>query len=200
MATSPFQQQVNRNYTSGFVGEIAHDGPMRLKPGRIASATGNTVGRVFGYSGDAPATGVTLAAFSPQVVVGGAVFYGVLSIPKHYALFGTSQGPLAASYNLPEGTDAEFADMAILHGELFNETTAVKAVSYGDSLAYVSTATTAAQNPQGLPLGAIVSVPAGADAPAGFTPIPNSRVINPISLAASGANPVSGVTKIQLTQ
>lgn len=197
-----FQNHVNRNYTSGFAGSLSNDGPLRVKAGRIASATGNTVSRAFGYEGEAPATGTTLAAFSPLVAVGGTTFFGVLVHPKHYALYGTVQGgPLDASYDLPQGAEAEFADMALLHAEIFNLAAAASTVSFGDPLGYVSTATTATQNPNGLPVGALVSYPAGTAVPDGITPIPNSRVVLPVDLAASAPGAViSTVTKIQLTQ
>nr|DAP64225.1 MAG TPA: hypothetical protein [Caudoviricetes sp.] len=205
-----FQQKVNRSYTSGFAGEISRDGPLRGKVARIVSETigtdpaksTNRVSRVFGYKGEQGLQGQTLSARVPEVVVGGASFFGVLFHPKHSVLNGTvSGGPLAASYDLPKGYEAEFADMAFLHAEIFNETTAAKDVNYGDTLAYVSTATTAAQNPLALPLGAIVSVPAGAQVPDGFSVLPNSKVINPIKgLAASAAGAViSTVTEIQMT-
>jgi hypothetical protein len=197
-----FQQTVNRNYTSGFAGEVAHDGPLRAKPGRIASDGPNTISRAFGFSDDQPATGTTLAAFAPEVIVGGKNFYGVLVHPKHYALFGTAQGgPLAASYDLPKGTNAEFADMAILHAELFNAGTATSAITFGWSVAYVPSDISAADNPNKLPIGALVAFdPAGA-APAGLVVIPNARVINSLQLAGSSpTSQISGVTKIQLTQ
>ncbi|QOV06230.1 hypothetical protein CPT_Maja_010 [Burkholderia phage Maja] len=206
-----FQQKVYRSYTSGFAGEISRDGPLRAKPGRIVSetigtdpaASTNRISRVFGWAGEQGVQGQTLSANCPEVIVGGSNFYGVLFHPKHYVLNGTvAGGSLAASYDLPKGYEGEFADMAMLHAELFNETTAAKDINYGDLLAYVSDKTTAAQNPQKLPLGAIVSYAPGAQVPDGFTPIPNGRVINPIkALAASGPTAVvSTVTQIQLTQ
>ncbi|ABL96849.1 hypothetical protein BcepF1.118 [Burkholderia phage BcepF1] len=206
-----FQQKINRSYTSGFAGEVSRDGPLRAKPARIVSETigtdpaksTNRISRVFGWFGEQGIQGKTLSANCPEVIVGGAKFYGVLFHPKHYVLNGTvAGGSLAASYDLPKGYEGEFADMAIMHAELFNETTAAKDIGYGDALAYVSDATTAAQNPNALPLGAIVSYPAGGAVPDGLTPIPNARVINPIAAVAASAPGavVSVVTQIQLTQ
>lgn len=204
-----FQSSVNRNFTSGFPGEFAKDGPHRLKPARIASDTlgtdagksTNRIARAFGYAGEGDLTGQTFAMQNPEVVVGGPIFYGLLAHPKHYALYGVVGDTLGASYDLPKGVNAEFADMAVLFIELFNETTAAKPVSYGDGIAYVSNSTTSAQNPLGLPLGALVSFPAGSSAPAGFTVIPNARVINQSTLVASAAGSlVSSFTIGQLTQ
>lgn len=204
-----FQSTVNRNYTTGFPGEFAKDGPHRLKPARIASATlgtdpgasTNRVSRAFGFSADGAETGTTFGSFNEQVVVGGANFFGLLAHPKHYALSGVVGNTLGASFDLPQGVNAEFADMAVLFIELFNDTTAAKAVAFGDGLAYVSSDITTAQNPLALPYGALVSVPKGGTVADGFVLIPNARIINPVSLVASAAGSlVSSYTIGQLTQ
>ncbi|USN16336.1 hypothetical protein PLUTO_00200 [Luteibacter phage vB_LflM-Pluto] len=215
-----FQSKVNRQYTTGFPGELWKDGPTRAKPGRIASASvgadpaasTNRISRAFGFTADVPASGsqsnpnyATRAAIEGSVSVGGPVFYGILGHPKHYALFGSVAGSLSPSMDLPQGSEAEFFDMATgLIVELFNETTAVKAVAFGDQLAYAANTITALENPQVLPYGALISVPAGDAAPDGFVLIPNARIVNPISLAAStaggGAGLIAGYTVVQLTQ
>lgn len=205
-----FQSKVNRNYTTGYPGEIVRDGPVRAKPGRIASlsvgtdpgASTNRVSRAFGWSADTPTTGITLAAMSPQVVVGGTPFYGIMGHPKHYVLQGTTAGgTLAPTLDLPLGYEAEFFDMVIMVAELFNETTAAKTMNYGDGVAYVPATITAGNNPEALPYGALVSFPAGGAPAAGMIAIPNARVINPESLAASAVGAlVSAYTFIQLTE
>lgn len=205
-----FQKTVGRNYTTGFPGDIVRDGPYRAKPGRIKSptvgtdpgASTNRISRAFGFANDLPGTGITEAALAVEVIVGGPIFYGVLGHPKHYALYGGATGPLSPTLDLPTGVNAEFFDMVTgLVGELFNETTAVKAVNFGDSIAYLSSAATALQNPQALPYGALISVAPGAAAPAGFVLIPNARVMSDFSLTASAAGAlVSGDAIIQLTQ
>lgn len=204
-----FQSTVNRQYTQGFPGEIIADGPLRLKPGRIDSATigvdaglsTNRISRAFGYSSDLPTTGSTNSASGALVVVGGAKFYGVLAHPKHYALYGNAGDSLGASMDLPKGANAEFAEMAIMVLELFNETTGSKTVNYGDGIAYVPVGISGANNTLALPLGALVSYPAGGSVPTGMVAIPNARVTNPITMTASALGAlVSGYTKGQLTQ
>jgi hypothetical protein len=207
-----FQTAVNRQYTTGFPGEIVRDGPTRGKMARISSATvgtdpgasTNRISRAFGWSGDMPAQGpTTYAAMEALVAVGNPVFFGILGNPKRYALSGTQAGgSLAASLDLPNGAEGEFFDMATgFIAEIFNFTTGAETVNFGDQLGYVSSAITALQNPNALPYGALVSFAAGASAPAGIVTIPNARIINPVTLAASGPGAlVSTYTLVQLTQ
>lgn len=197
------QKVVNRNYTAAFPGQITFDGPKRAKPARITSASGNTIGLAFGVSGEVASTGTTQAVMEMKAAVGGTTFLGILGHPQHYALNGTaSGGPLAASNDLPQYSEGEFFDMVTgMCIPLYNETAGSKTSAYGDPLAYVTTATTGGQNPNSLPVGAVVSYPAGGSVPAGFTAIPNSKVRNPITVAASAPGlPVAGLTNIQLTQ
>lgn len=206
-----FQQTVNRNYTTGFPGELVKDGPTRAKTARITSATlgvdpgasTNRMSRAFGYSGDEGPQGTTYSALEQTAAVGAAPFFGILGNPKRYALLGTtSGGPLAPSVDLPLGEVGEFFDMATgLICELFNETTATKAMTYGDGIAFVPNTISTGNNPLALPYGALVSFPAGGSAPTGFTVIPNARLINTGSLAASGVGAlISTYTETQLTQ
>ena len=206
-----FQTTVRRQYTTGFPGEIVRDGPTRGKPARISSVSvdidpglsTNRISRAFGWSADIPATGSTVSAMESQVDVGAPNFFGILGHPKHYALTGTvNGGPLDASIDLPQYALGEFFDMATgMVVEMFNDTDATKTVNFGDQVAYVSNAITALENPLALPYGALISVAAGDSIPAGFVGIPNARVINPESLAASALGAlVSGSNIIQLTQ
>lgn len=213
-----FQQTVNRQYTTGFPGEIVRDGPTRAKLARIISATldtdpgasTNRIARAFGYTSDIPAQGntsiagrSTYAVMEQNVSVGGPVFFGLLGNPKRYALQGTAAGgSLAPTLDLPQGIEGEFFDMATgFVAELFNDTTGAKSVQFGASLAYVPNNISGANNPLALPFGAIVAVNPGDSVPTGFVAIPNSRVINPISLGASALGAlVAGYTPVQLTQ
>jgi hypothetical protein len=214
-----FQMMVNRNYTTGFPGEFYMMGPHRGKMARIMSATlgadpgmsTNRISRAFGWSGEQGAVGdvaagsmySTYAAMEEQVEVGAPTFFGILGNPKRYALMGTSSGgPLAASLDLPMGYEGEFYDMATgFIAELFNEQTAIKTENYGDQVAYVPNNILAADNTLALPYGALISVPAGSAVPTGMILIPNARVTNPSTLAASAlGSVVSGYTIIQLTQ
>lgn len=213
-----FQQKLNRNFTTGFPGDVIRNGPHRAQPARIVSATlgadgisTNRISRAFGYAGEQGSLGHVAAtatpqnsvypAVVPQVVVGGANFFGILGHPKHYALYGGTAGALSPTMDLPQGVNAEFFDMCTgLVVEIFNPGTAAQATTYGWGLAYVSTATTAAQNALSLPLGAIVAFAPGA-APAGFTVIPNAFVQVPAPVAASAAGAlVSTFVVAQLTQ
>lgn len=204
-----FQHMVNRQYTAGFPGDIVRDGPLRLKPARINSATvgvdpgvsTNRISRAFGYSADLPATGITNSAEGALVSVGGPVFFGILANPKHYSLSGNSSGTLAASLDLPQGTNAEFLDMGQPVVEFFNETTGAKTINFGDQIAFVPNTITTGNNPLALPYGALIVVAAGAAAPTGMTLIPNARVTNSITLSASALGAlVSGFSLGQFTQ
>lgn len=205
------QTTVLRQYTTGFVGDIVRDGPKRAKPGRIASATvgtdpgasTNRIGRAFGFTADVPAQGNTRAAMEATVSVGGPVFYGLLGHPKHYALAGTTVGgSLAPTIDLPIGALGEFFDMVTgLVVELINETTGAKTVNFGDQIAYVPNNISTGNNPLALPYGALIAVAAGSAAPTGMILIPNARIQNPITIAASAAGAlVGGNTIAQLTQ
>jgi hypothetical protein len=210
------QQNVNRNYTTGFPGAIVRGGPHRAKSARITSATlgtdpgasTNRVSRAFGWTGEqgevggtTPTTGVVPAEV-PEVIVGGAVFFGILGARLHYALHGDAASALDPSLDLPQYSEGEFFDMVTgLVVQLFNETTAVKAMAYGDGVAFVPSSISTGNNPLALPYGALVSVPAGSAAPTGMILIPNARIMTPQSLTASAAGTLvlaNGI--VQLTQ
>lgn len=212
-----FQQEINRNFTTGFPGDIVRAGPTRAKPARIASATvgtdpglsTNRISRAFGYSGEQGSFGggttpqtQTYPAIVPEVIVGGAVFFGILGHPKHYALLGDASGSLDPSIDLPLGSNAEFFDMATgIVVQLFNETTGAKTIGYGDGLAFVPSTITTGNNPLALPYGAIVTFARGGAAPTGFVAIPNAFITTPQSLAASAVGAlVLGEGVAQLTE
>lgn len=204
-----FQTVVNRNFTAGFVGEIAADGPLRAKTARVRASTfagttrekGAVVGRVFGYVGTVPSTGTTQAAIVPEVEVGAPNFAGVLFHPKHYTLHGTAAGgSLAPSLEIPAGTEGEFADMVIMYASIVNHTTAALTVAAGDQLAYVPNTITAGQDALLLPIGAIITFPEGDELPAGYALIKNAKVMNPVTIGASADGAlVAATTSIQLT-
>lgn len=207
-----FQKTVNRQYTTGFPGDIVRDGPKRAKPARIdstgAAPNPNRVSRAFGWSGDQPPLGgpdgtVDYQSLDGLVVVGGTNFFGILGHPKHYVLNGNAtDGTLGASLDLPRGAEGEFFDMVTgMVVELFNETTGVKAVVAGDLVAYMAVTASGAENPQGLPAGALFSLSPGEAVPAGAVLIPGARIQQSVSMAASavGALVVTPVI-VQLTQ
>lgn len=207
-----FQQSVQRNYTTGFPGDVVRDGPQRAKPARIASANNglsqNVISRAFGFNSDQSlpvVNGVvtqTLGAFDYDVVVGGKNFYGVLGHPKHYTLRGTQTGgTLAASITLPQYTEGEFFDMVTgMVAEIFNAGTTAQTVNWGDKLAYVPSDIATGDNPNNLPYGALVAY-SGDTVPTGLVAIAGSKVVNPTALIASSPTvQASTYTIIQLTQ
>jgi hypothetical protein len=221
-----FQSTVNRNFTQGFAGEIANDGPIRSIAARITSVslgadtiTTNHISRAYTWSGEVstgPSAGNTTQSFLEGTVqVGGTTAYaGILINPKHYALYGsatTGGQPLAPSYDLPQYSEGEFCNMGILFAEIFNDTASAKTVNYGDLVFFVNAAVPNTVTP--IPVGALVTYPTVTAANASvigtaglLTQIANGFVKNPTSLAAGvvGApgtgNAPMVVTKIELTQ
>ncbi len=201
------QTTVRRAYTGGFAGQMSADGPRRAKPGRIQSDTvgtdaaksTNRMSRAFGYISDYPnPTDIQAGTgYVATVTVGGNKFFGILGHPQHYALYGVAGDTLAPSMDLPKGAEGEFFDMCTgLIVEVFNEATAIKNITFGDQVAYIT-----GVDPQGVPLGGIIAVPAGGNAPAGSVLIPNARFMQTLSIPASAAGaPVSGLATVQLTQ
>lgn len=205
----PFQKTVNRAYTTGFVGEFVRLGPHRARVGRLISnpqGAPNRIGRAVGYVSDLSYVGSpgsnTLAADSDAFRVGAVPFAGLMIHPKHYASSGVSGNSLGATLNLPNGSEVEVAYMATgLVVEIANHTNAILDVEFGFTLAYVNNTTTSAQNPMGLELGTIIAYDPDEEVPAGYTPIPNSRVTNAVTIAASAVGAIVGSTTIaDLTQ
>lgn len=218
-----FQQTVNRNFTTGFPGDIVRGGPHRGKVGRILAPVtptaavegGGVITRAFGYVGEigdlgAPnASMITDALDAYTVAAGYPVFFGILGHPKHYTLRGTQAGgTLAASMTLPYGSEGEFLDMVTgLVVQVFNPLTAsAKTVNFGDSLAYVKYNADVTKlgtlNPGGVPAGGLVAFAPGATIdPDVFIAIPNSRIMESHSIVASAAGvPASVNAIVQLTQ
>lgn len=206
-----FQKVVNRNFTTGFVGDIVRDGPLRAVTCRFAPLTGgalssarndgNVIGRVFGFVGEVPVSGQTLAALVPTVALGAVPYAGVLIHSKHYALQGNSvDGTLGASMTLPNGSEGEIADMAIPVAQIYNHTTGALAIQAGWALGYVPNTVDVADEPLGLPFGALVAFNPVSPPPIWLEQIPGAKVKNAITLSASAVGAlVAGTTIIQLT-
>lgn len=219
-----FQKIVNAQYTQGFPGELVRDGMLRAGPGRIASASlKNVIGRAFGFVTETgtPTSDmvgqelpvnpqvpngakftVGLAGEVPEVTVGGANFYGILAHPKHYALSGTPDGSLAPTMAVPTGTEGEFVSSTTgMVVDIFNATTADVTVTYGMAVGFMKAGTSAADNPQGVPEGALVPVPDTTNLPKGVELIGTGRILTALKLGASAANkPTATSVVIQLTQ
>lgn len=160
-----FQTSVAKNIGFGVVGEIALDGPLRVQPAKLtsASAANNVVGRAFTASAGGSASFEASGNPNPVTAAAGGTdpFAGILGFPKVYPLTGTTAGgTLAATLTLPNDTLVELvqetAGMVVALGA---------AASVGDWLYYTNATgvlTTAA--------------PGTANAPADSTRVPGGRV------------------------
>lgn len=202
-----FQSKVNRQFTPGFIGEVIRDGVLRARPGRIVSATlTNMIGLVYGYDSETGApgrpeadkvidgvsggrAGVGMAAEVDNVTVGGAIFFGILSHPKHYALQGTAAGTLEPTLQIPQYHEGEFVDCCTglvvpIYG-LGAETTG----KYGAKLQYATKAITAT----GEPAGAISLLPANGTPTADHAVLPNAFLLNDVTVPAGASDAASAV-------
>lgn len=209
-----FQKTVSRQYTQGWVGEILNDGPVRAKPGRINAVVGavNRIGRVFGVAGDVVPGSPSGAGTQPSqtnsfieqaVAVGGATFFGILGIPKHYALSGTAAGGmLDPTTDLPDGTEGEFVDMGIMTVAVANWAAdgGSSAVDMSTKLYYVTAAAAAKTGCRATTtadLGRIVVLPGVGSVDATvYLPVPASKLTTIIGTLAPGAE--TGA-RVQLT-
>lgn len=126
-----FQKSVAFAYAAGMAGEAAADAPRVSRVHRLDETAGKVhkVGLVYTYLKDST-DGKTII-----VTPGGAatkLFAGILAAPKHYALLGTANEPLAASMALEGGSEAEF----VTEGNLFVEVEG--AVAYGDPVKFTA--------------------------------------------------------------
>lgn len=233
------QKSVLRQYTQGFVGEIAADGPRRGKPAiLIQNAPGgvvvpNRIGRAFTYASDVgavptgsdAATGAaTMPWIEQRAIVGKAAadtaprFMGILGIPKHFTLYGNAvDGPLGPVYDVPDNTEAELLDMAIMNVSISNGSTAAATLPYGTPVYACIGAGATEANGNAVPTGArdlgrLYVFPGGvpnADSAGRFMLVPNCITTTSITVnvipatatpdtgVATDANAV--VARIQLT-
>lgn len=215
-----FQKTVNRQYTQGWIGEILNDGPIRAKPARIAdggAGTINRIGRAFDIAGDVPpgkpsGSGIspvdskTVSFIEQTVKVGGAGFFGILGIPKHYALYGTSTpvsgeqpGPLAPSIDLPDDVEGEFLDMAIMCVALANGGAADGPIPYNSKIYYAigTSGGTGCITPTAADLGRLFAFPAGVTPSADFELIPNTKLS--VSITGNWVSNADQPVRIQMT-
>lgn len=99
-----FQQSINYDFAFGVVGEIMRDGPLRAHVGYLNSgnAANNVFGRVFTLNGDGKTVGAG----------GTGAIWGILANPKQHVSLGTTAGPLAPSFALPNNVVADFVEFA----------------------------------------------------------------------------------------
>jgi len=125
-----FQTTVINDIRSGFIGDVAFDGPTRAIPALLDSGAGaanNIIGRAFTY----------VSRVNGTVAAGGAVadFAGIMVLPKTQSLRGTAAGgTLADSLLLPDGVSVELAQMGEYFVALENATGNI-----GDLVAYDTT-------------------------------------------------------------
>lgn len=215
-----FQKVVNRQHTQGWVGEILNDGPTRAKLARIVDGGANTInriGRAFGIVGDVspgkpsggnitPADSKTMSFIEQTVKVGGAGFFGILGIPKHYALYGTQSpvsgeqpGALAPTIDLPDDVEAEFLDMAVMCVALANGGSAAGAIPYGSKIYYaIGTAGgTGCITPTAADLGRLFAFPSGVTPSADFALVPNAQLT--VSITGNWTSNAEQLVRIQMT-
>lgn len=108
-----FQSNVRIDQTTGIVGEIIYDGPVRAQPGilRTTVETNNVIGRAFTY--------LDTTANDTVVQAGGSgtapsTFAGILVNPKVYATSGPTTGTLDPTLQLPNETEVELLSMGII--------------------------------------------------------------------------------------
>ena len=102
-----FQSQVRIDQTTGVIGDIIIDGPMRAQPGILSStsAANNVIGRAFRHVANSDTD------VSADVAIG-RPFAGILANSKVYATSGTpvtgvDSGTLAPTLMLPNETEVE---------------------------------------------------------------------------------------------
>jgi hypothetical protein len=102
-----FPASIKSELISGVVGEISHDGPMRVRPGLLDSVTPehNVIGRAFTYADTQAQT---------MEAGGSGVFAGILILPKTHVLYGLPGDTLADTLTLPNGTACEFMEMGFV--------------------------------------------------------------------------------------
>ena len=103
----PFQTEVRIDQTTGIVGDIVLDGPLRGQPGILnsTSAANNVIGRAFRHiAGQDLMVSADMAA--------GSVFAGILANSKRYATSGTAAGgTLAPTLMLPNNANVTLVTM-----------------------------------------------------------------------------------------
>ena len=103
----PFQTEVRIDQTTGIVGDIVLDGPLRGQPGILnsTSAANNVIGRAFRHI-----AGQDLMVSAD--VAAGSVFAGILANSKRYATSGTAAGgTLAPTLMLPNNANVTLVTM-----------------------------------------------------------------------------------------
>lgn len=194
-----FQNTVNRSVPFGMVGEVAIDSPSRVSPARIVAKSGTpaAVGRAFGFT---ETTELGNYQVYDRVTVGAKPFFGILVAPKEYALYGnTTEGPLGASLEMPEGANASFIRMGIVNLDVINGDTAAATITPGSKLYYCAAAgavqagkaiaTTAAD------IGKIFAITdVGTDLGTKFLELPGR------ALRAGAANVASGASQLMRVQ
>lgn len=186
-----FQSTVKYQYAAGIPGEIASDGPLRATTFRLVAnpvaspspAIGFGLG--FAYLTATPDVANPEGIGSVPVAVPGAettdsVFAGILIHPKEHASFGTSDGSLEPTFQLPDGSWGSLVQMGLVYVNVSTADTAGHGF-VGNRLA-VQIAT-----------GKIIAF-AGATLPANTIEIPGGTLLTNV-----GQNVTDVLAKISLT-
>lgn len=106
-----FQQVVRPVLAAGVPGELAFDGPLRVRPGIISldAAPENCVFSRFFTLDDSTGEFSPGGALSDTVSLG-----GILGFPKEHPSFGVLGDPFAPSLNLAPGSNAAFIEMGMV--------------------------------------------------------------------------------------
>lgn len=146
------QKTIRQFQTTGIVGDIVLSGPVRAQAGVLntSTATYNVIGSAMTH----------VSGKNGQFTVGGTgVFAGILANSKQYGLYGTSAGTLEPSTTIPNNTVVE--GVTFTSGILVSLT---NQAAIGNQIEFSQTNGTLQANTTGT-------------ASAGYTLIPNSRVV-----------------------
>lgn len=147
-----FQSTVRIDQTTGIVGDIAFNGPMRAEPGILntTTASNNVIGRAFTH----------VASSDTQIAAGGTgAFAGILINSKEYTTSGTTNGTLDATTTLPNNTTVSYLTMGYVFVSLSG------AANIGDDVHFVQST------------GALLAATAGSAPAGGNTKVPNASVV-----------------------
>ncbi len=143
----PFQNTVRADMVAGVPGELRTSGPQRVAPWILCSEKPNVIGYAYTFVSEGVAQ-----------VGGTGQFVGILVNPKGYVSYGTSEGPLAPTLELPNESIGELLTM----GEIY-----VNLIPPAD-IGYVVIYDTAT--------GALSAIAADKEMPEGSAKLPNTVV------------------------
>jgi hypothetical protein len=153
-----FQSTVRIDQTTGIVGDIIRQGPMRAQPAILNSTlpANNVIGRAFNYLNSVSDLDVTADV--------AGLFAGILVNSKVYATSGDGVGALNPTLVLPNETQVELLTMGIIIVDLSLASTSNPSTIIGSDIW--------AQDSTGI----LVGVASGLAGPASYTQVPNTVI------------------------